>query len=126
MTQKTYHDAEMLALSRTIRNAESAPLADRQTARTYAAELMRLPHIVVERIRWMLAGNYGYGAQVEMQRIQAIKRGNRGAQAMHLLAVLDCGCPARFTADAWHGLSATEKAALEDAIVSALSEEVAA
>ena len=124
MTQKQYHDNEMLLLSRQIRNAEAAPLADRKEARADAAEMLRQPAVVGERIGWLLNGSYGYGAMIEAQRIQGIKRGNRSAQIVQLLAVLDHGCPARFTAEAWHGLNDGEKAALEAAVVDALVEEV--
>lgn len=116
----TYHLREMQDLRAQMHRNELAPLSDRKEAQADTAELMRDTAMVAERIEWVLNGNFGRGAMLEMQRIQSAKRGNREASAMQLIAALDCFCPARHAISAWNGLTVDEQSALSAAIRSSL------
>lgn len=117
-----YHMRELQDLRARLHHITLAPLADRREAQTDAAALMRDCATVAERIEWLLSGNYGYGAQVEARRIATARRGNREAQAMQLLAALECFCPQREAIAAWKGLTPAEQAALATAVLEVLDE----
>ncbi len=120
MTDPTYHLREMQELRAQMHRNTLAPLADRREAQAEAAALMRAPARVSRNLEWVLAGNYGYGAQVEAQRIACRRRGNREAAAMQLLAALDCFCPQRECIAAWKGLTEPEQSALAAAVLAVL------
>lgn len=120
MKNTEYHSRELSALAGKLAHLALASLADRREAQTDAAELMRDVERVSRNLSWVLDGNYGYAEQYQMRRIAALKRGNREAQAMQLLAALDCFCPQRECIAAWKSLNAAEQAALGLAIRSQL------
>lgn len=116
MKSTEYHSREMFNLADKISHLALAPLPERKEAMSDAAELMRdLPRLT-RNIEWCIAGSYGYAEQVTMCRIRDIKRGNRPAQAMQLMAALDCFCPQRECIAAWKSLTASEQSALDTAI----------
>jgi hypothetical protein len=116
MTHTEYHSREMANLVDRLSHLALAPLSDRREAQADAAELMRDTERVARNLQWLLEGNYGYAEQQQAQRIQALKRGNREAQAMQLLAALDCFCPQRECIVAWKGLTVAEQSALSFSI----------
>lgn len=116
-----YHNAEMSAVHRQIAQLAALPLGERKEAEDDAYVLMTHPTIAGARVQWVLAGNYGYGAQQHMCKIAADKRGNRPAQAMQLLAALECSCPAGHTIKAWKRLTDGEKAKLDAALLDVLN-----
>lgn len=121
MNATEYHINEITNLTKRIARLELAPLADRKEAMQDAASLMRNLPIVARNLEWLLEENYGYAEQYQAQRIAEMKRGNRAAQAMQLLAALDCYCPARECVDAWKTLSDAEKEALDKTIIEVLN-----
>jgi DNA mismatch repair protein MutH len=120
MTHTEYHASELYRLARKLHHLTLASLADRKEAQADAADLMRDTARVSRNIEWALNGSYGYAEQQSMIRIQSMKRGNREAQAMQLLAALDCFCPARECILAWKSLTKEEQDALGFAVRSAL------
>ena len=120
MTHTEYHQRELANLAGKLQHLALAPLSERKEAQADAAGLMRDTERVARNIEWVLAGNYGYAEQQQMERIKAITRGNREAQAMQLLAALDCFCPQRECIAAWKSLTVGEQDALSSAIRSAL------
>ena len=120
MTHTEYHCSEMSRLAGKLHHLALATLAERKEAQSDAADLMRDTERVSRNIEWCLNGSYGYAEQQQMLRIQSMKRGNREAQAMQLLAALDCFCPARECILAWKSLTKEEQDALGFAVRSAL------
>lgn len=116
-----YHNAEMSAVHRQIAQLAALPLTERKEAEDDAYVLMTNPTVSGERVEWVLAGNYGYGAQQRIQQIAAAKRGNRPAQAMQLLAALECSCPAGHTIKALKRLTDGEKAKLDAVLLAVLN-----
>lgn len=121
LTNTEYHNAEMSAVHRQIAQLAALPLTERKEAEDDAYMLMTHLTIAGERVQWVLAGNYGYGAMVRMRQIAAAKRGNRPAQAMQLLAALECSCPEGHTRKAWTRLTDGEKAKLDAALLAVLN-----
>ena len=120
MKNTEYHTRELANLAGKLQHLALAPLSERKEAQADAAELMRETERVARNIEWVLAGNYGYAEQQQMARIKAITRGNREAQAMQLLAALDCFCPQRECILAWKSLTKAEQDALAFAVSSTL------
>ena len=120
MTHTEYHQRELANLAGKLQHLALAPLSERKEAQSDAAELMRDTERVARNIEWVLNGSYGYAEKQQMARIKAITRGNREAQAMQLLAALDCFCPQRECILAWKSLTKNEQDALASAIRSAL------
>jgi hypothetical protein len=121
MKTTEYHSSEMSRLAGKLHHLTLAPLSDRKEAQSDAADLMRDTNRVSRNIEWVLNGSYGYAEQQQMVRIQSMKRGNREAQAMQLLAALDCFCPQRECIIAWKSLTNPEQDALSHAIISAFA-----
>lgn len=120
MTNQEYHSTELSRLAGKLQHLALAPLSERKEAQSDAAELMRDIERVSRNVAWVLNGSYGYAEQIEMRRIQSMKRGNKEAQAMQLLAALDCFCPQRECIISWKSLSKVEQDALGFAIRAAL------
>ena len=78
------------------------------TCRTDAA-------LVAERIAWLLAGNYGYGAhQASRQMIDSMKVPH--AALFYLIASLEWQTGDYYAAKCWQSLTTEEKAKLNEAI----------
>jgi hypothetical protein len=116
----TYHLRELQDLRAQLHRNELAPLSDRREAQSEAAALMRDTDRISRNLEWLLSGNYGAGAQIEARRIAEMRRGNREAQEVQLLAALDCFCPARNAIAAWKSLTPAEQDALAFAVRSTL------
>ena len=108
-----YHNDELVLLARQVAEVAAQPLADRKEAEDDCYQAMQHPAMVAERINWCLAGNYGYGAMVQMRRIAFAKRGNRPAQAMQLIAALEWACPQGHCIKAWKRLTREDREALD-------------
>ncbi len=124
MKNLEYESRERSMLFAQLSRNDIAPLSDRKEAGADTLELMRDPERVQRNLEWCLAGHYGFGAMQAMQRIRDAKRGNRTAQAMQLLAGLDCFCPQTECIKAWKQLTDLQKTALDTAILSAFAESL--
>lgn len=121
-TQAQYEQNEADKFNKQMMGYERAPLADRQEGRKdFLAMMQDSPAVIGERIGWLLAGNYGFGA---MQAAKAIASAsdwlNKGASLCLMIGSLDCGCPASFGRQAWKGLSIEQRVILAKAVSKAL------
>lgn len=108
---------------------EKAPLSDRQAARSDFYEAMATdPALVAERVGWLIDGNYGQGEMLKAKQVIASPRMNRRAALTHMVGMFEWQCPAKFAAEAWHKLTASEKKALDaalDVVIEAAEREMA-
>jgi len=112
-TESQYRHHEAALFNADLRRIETAPLADRQAARTeFAAALRDSPELVATRIDWLLNGSYGAGAYHAAQEVAANVRTNRAAWLCQTIAALEWQCPAEFARQAWKTLTPPQKATL--------------
>lgn len=117
MTDHEYEANEARSFHKQLADVEKAPLSDRKESAERFLEAMRDPELVAERINWLLAGNYGYGAMQAAKRILHLgKRANKSAHLTHMIGALEWQCPARLASAAWKKMSTAEKAALNAAV----------
>jgi hypothetical protein len=101
---------------------ECDPLSDRQAARTDWLEAMRdTPQIVAERVSWLLAGDYGYGAMHVAREVATNTRMNRVAGLGQMIASLEWRCPAVFAIGAWKQLTTNQQNAVTREIQRAIN-----
>lgn len=126
MTQAEYETRESKLLANQLADVERAPLHERREAMADYADMMTRPDIIGERIGWLLAGNYGYGAMVKAKDIASRPRMNRVAGLSQLLAALDHRCPAAFARKAYNAMSKEQREAVDMAILAAIHNELIA
>jgi len=96
---------------------------DAKDGRKQYAELLSNPAMLAERIDWMLAGNYGFGAMIRARAIlSGSERNNKQAQLCMLLAALDCNCKNAMARSAWLKLSVNSMLAVGEAVEKAIAE----
>lgn len=122
-TQAEYEAHEARLLAAKLREVESAPLADRRAAfAEYAHAVKEYPAIVAERVGWLLAGSYGYGAYRAALAVAANKRMNRPAALAQMIAALEWACPANYCRAAYNALTVGEQARINALIESEIAE----
>jgi len=122
-TQSQYETNELINLSRQLKSIEHAPLPDRQEGREDFHKAMKNVELITERIDWLLAGNYGYGAMMRAKEIKSNLRCNRVAQLSQLIAALEWHCPGEFARQAYKRLSQEQAMKLSLAIELDLARE---
>ena len=122
-TNHSYELREWQGFNAQLAAVDKQSLSDRKAAQVDMLQAMMERNTLIERIEWCLAGNYGYGAMQRMRQIAATRRGNRPAQAVHLIGALEWQCPERMTAKAWHKLSDSDKYSLNAAVSAVLDSE---
>jgi hypothetical protein len=121
-SQYEYEQREMRAAQAQRAAVQHAPLRDRKEAQQDFFGAMRDdPSLVAERIEWLLAGNYGFGAMMIAQDILRRPRMNRQAALTQLIGVFEWQCPEDMTRQAWKRLSPGEQAALGREVRAAIS-----
>lgn len=116
-TQAEYHNDEVRRLHKQLQEVETAPLQDRQDGRASWAEMLtQYPEILTQRVSWLFAGNYGYGAMIRAQEIARNKRSNRPAALGQLMAALEWQCPANFAREAFVKLPAGKQVEINVAL----------
>lgn len=123
-----YHSRELREAIRKEEEVASAPLSERQEARSEFGEALKDPALIGERVGWLIDGNYGFGPMLLAKRIVASPRTNRRAALTQLVATHEWSCPASFAVDAWKKLSGSEKQALDaalDIVIEAAEAEMA-
>jgi hypothetical protein len=121
-SQAEYELSETRVLHARLRAAEEAPLAERQEARNeWSYSLREQPLVVAERVRWLLNGDYGYGA-MKSARSCLIRRGNTVAQLSQGIANLEWRCPAPFAREAWNSLTQPEQTKVNSLIAAVIAE----
>ena len=122
MSDREYEHREAQEFHKQLQEVEKAPLAYRkEAADDYLQAMKHQPERVAERIDWLLAGNYGYGAMKAAERI-VNGRGNRMASLSIIIAALEYQCPSRMAAAAWKKLTKAERDKLDDAIKTEIAE----
>ena len=86
-------------------------LTDRQAARSeYHDDMKHSPELVAERVRWLLNGDYGYGAYLIANAIvESSSRYNKVAALSQAIAAFEWQCPALFARQAYLKLSKPEQ-----------------
>jgi hypothetical protein len=125
MTLGQYEQNERIAFHKKLSEVESASLAVRKAAgKEFAVYLLEYPATVVERISWLLDGNYGFGSHKTACEVVRNKRMNRHAWLVQTIAALEWGCPGRFAREAWTKLPETKKEALATQIAIVIEEHL--
>lgn len=125
-SQAEYEHREALEFRRQLQQAEKGTLAERKEAASeWHDAIKNRPHIVAERIDWLLDGNYGYGSMMAAKRVLASPRMNIGAWMSTTIAALEWMCPGRMAQAEWKKLSSAEQARLKEAILHVLKNHAA-
>lgn len=136
-TKKMQYSASFEArvdFNKDMRRAETANLEDSQAARAEWLDALRnSADTVIERIEWLLDGNYGWGAYECARETITNTRMNRSAWLGQVIANLEWQCPSNFAREAWNKLDGEKQenitAAINDVIdtyLKAMAEEQAA
>lgn len=105
-----YDMNERIRFNKQLRDVESAPLAERQEARTAWAQALREdPKMIADRIGWLIDGSYGFGSYQAANDVIRNKRMNRTAWLGQTIAALEWQCPSNFAREAWNKLTKAEQ-----------------
>lgn len=123
-TEQEYTMREARELHKQLQEIEKAPLAVRKEAAAEWLDALKThPHIVAERIGWILNGSYGKGAYDSAWRTMGMgPRANKGAALSLLVAALEWRTPQRMAIAQWKKLTAAEQAHLRKLIDQELKE----
>lgn len=124
MKDRDYVDSERREYARRLVEIERAPKADKlEAAAEFAKALTEHPWVIVERMRWMLEGHYGYGAAEAANRVlTASKKANKKAMLFQMIGRLEWSCPVYCINKAWKGISAEAQAAVKELIDQEIAE----
>lgn len=96
-----------------IRQVESATLDDRKAGfADWLDALQNDPDVIVDRIEWLLDGNYGFGSYDMAREVITHTRMNRPAWLGQTIAALEWQCPNDYARKAWNKLSDEQKGSL--------------
>lgn len=96
--------------NRDVRRIESATLEDRKEGFSeWLDALQNDPDIVIERIEWLIDGNYGFGSYELAREVIGNKRMNRSAWLGQTIAALEWQCPNDYARKAWNKLTAEQQ-----------------
>lgn len=117
MEQKAYEDQELRLYVKQVEEITKAPLSDRKEAAKEWFEAMRdTPKTVAERVRWLLAGSYGYGSYVKARQVATSRNMNRVAALANMTAELEWQCPSRMASQEWGKLTPAQQQAVNNAV----------
>lgn len=118
MKDREYVDNRRREYARRLVEIERAPKADKlEAAAEFEKSLTEHPWIIVERMRWMLEGHYGYGAAEAANRVlTASKKANKKAMLFQAIGRVEWGCPVYYINKAWKEISAEAQAAIKELI----------
>lgn len=114
-SQQEYENREAREFQRQLSEAEKNP-DKRADAERFREALASDPALVAERVGWLIAGNYGYGAMQAAKRVLGQKRMNRAAWLVQVTGAVEWSVPPRLVAAAWKKLSGPQKEALVRAV----------
>ena len=125
MNKQQYESLEHSRAIGQLNQLASAPLRDRQEARTaYHTAMRDDPELVAERIEWIIEGTHGYGPMLIARAIlEGSDRSNKAAQLSHLVAGFEWLCPSRFARAAYLKLSTEEKQRIDELINQVIKEQ---
>lgn len=118
MKDREYVNSERREYARRLVEIERASKADKmEAAAEFEKSLTEHPWIIVERMRWMLEGCYGYGAAEAANRVlTASKKANKKAMLFQMVGRVEWSCPVYYINKAWKGISAEAQAAIKELI----------
>ena len=125
-TQAQYEAREAQAFHVDLERARKGTRHEKRDAmQEYYLSMKREPELIAERVRWLLDGNYGYGAMKAAWKIVGLsERANKHAQLGNIIAALDWNCPREYAARAWVKLTSAEKEKLRRAIVDVMEDAI--
>ena len=126
MNDREYVDYERREYFRRIVKVERQSAGDkREAAAEFEKSLTEHPWIIVERMRWMLEGHYGYGAAEAANRVlTASKKANKKAILFQMVGRIEWSCPVYYINKAWKGISAEAQVAIKELIDQEIAEYV--
>ncbi len=103
MKDREYVERERREYARRLVEIERASKADKlEAAAEFEKSLTEHPWIIVERMRWMLEGHYGYGAAEAANRVlTASKKANKKAMLFQQVGRIEWSCPVYYINKAW-------------------------
>lgn len=120
-SQKEYEGREIRSYLKQVDEITKAPLGDRkEAAAKYGEAMAKMPHVVAERVRWLLAGNYGYGSYLKAREVAADRNMNRVAALTNMAATIEWQCPARMAIDEWKKLTPAQQQTVNTAVAEVL------
>lgn len=122
MNQAEYERNERARYMKQVRECAAQSRSDRKSAQADYADYLQSTEILTERTVWLLTGNYGQGAMLVALDSIASVRANHAARLGIMLAMLDCGCPAREAAAAWNALPVDKQEAITAAIQAGIAD----
>ena len=109
-SKMTYEQREITKAHKQISELSNEPLKIRQENRSqFARDMQDNPDAVVERIEWMIDGNYGYGPYLICQDVLTRKRMNRVAMLSQLLGSFEWDCSSLEARKAYLSLTKQEQ-----------------
>ena len=126
MKDREYVDYKRREYAGQIVGVERASKADKlEAAAEFEKSLTEHPWIIVERMRWMLEGHYGYGAAEAANRVlTASKKANKKAMLFQMIGRLEWSCPVYYINKAWKEISAEAQVAIKELIDQEIAEYV--
>ena len=117
-----YAQNEKLLTNRRLNDLSHEPLHTRQANRKEYAKDLHDTQLVVQRIEWMLDGNYGLGAHLICQDIMKNYRMNRVAALSQMIGGLEWQCSALEARKAYLSLDAAAQDRINAAIQAVIDE----
>lgn len=114
-----------VSFNRQMAHAEKAPLEERRAAGIeWAQALKESPEIVVERIEWLIDGNYGWESYEIAREVIRNKRMNRPAWLGQTIANLEWNCPSDRARAGWNKLTPQEQESITEKIMDAIQANI--
>ena len=117
MIGKEWMDYERRKYVARMREIERQSVGDKQEAAAdFRQAVTEMPVVVVDRIRWLLIGTYGWAEAEAANRVLAGKRNNKRAQLFQMIGRLEWSCPTYYIGKIWKELPAAAQQALNNLI----------
>lgn len=119
-TREEYLVNERRRYAAQCREWAKVPPFELKEARADYTSLLCDPPRLVERIEWLLDGNYGEIEMIIAKEVVGNKRCNRAAQIAQMIAGLECSCPDREARAAYRALGLDQRNAVDAALAALL------
>lgn len=118
----SYAQNEKRLTNRRLNELSHEPLSIRQANRKEYAKDLHDTRLIVQRIEWMLDGNYGFGAYLICQDIMSRPRMNRVAALSQMIGGLEWKCSAVEARKAYLSLDTAAQDRINTAIQAVIDE----
>jgi hypothetical protein len=120
-TQAQYHNYEIQLARAKYQEVKDSPLTDRkEAAEQFGIACANDPALIVERIRWLLDGSYGYGPMIYAK--QALEARNPNPRLFYLIATYEWACGDYYAHRVWNNLGSEAQATLNTKLTAMLDE----